>query len=49
VAGSGWEEGGGGYLVVQVLNILLYRIDKLRLVLLYHTTNLHKRRSAQRL
>ena len=31
-----------GYLVVQVLNVLLYRINKLSLVLLYRATNLYE-------
>ena len=42
------KEGGSGYLVVQVLNVLLYKIDKFILVLLYRTTNLHECRSAER-
>ena len=40
--------GRGEYLVVQVLNVLLYRIDELRLVLLYRTTNLHECHSAEK-
>ena len=42
-----WKEGGRGYLVEQVLNVLLYGIDKLSLVLLYRTTNLHEFHSAE--
>ena len=40
---------GEGYLVVQVLNVFLYRINKLGLVLLYRTTNLHEYRSARKI
>ena len=42
------KEGGRGYLVVQVFNVLLNRINQLNLVLLYHATNLHKCHLAER-
>ena len=42
------KEGGRGYLVVQVFNVLPNRINQLSLVLLYCATNLHKCHLAER-